>query len=154
ELCCSFLSATLVAILFFCFFAFRCAGIRDFMSVFMRRPCAGQHLLFFAAAKKSRQKKAAFEPPVPAKIALRHAAVGLRAATSAPRRKPAVNRAQRENPRHSLEHIPPQSNRWQTPAGRMCSKWMSSFAPRAPHYGLSTECLHRCAIAQLRHAEA
>jgi hypothetical protein len=26
---------------------------------FMRRPCAGQHLLFFAAAKKSRQKKAA-----------------------------------------------------------------------------------------------
>ncbi|WP_204117548.1 hypothetical protein, partial [Paraburkholderia sp. C35] len=26
---------------------------------FTRRPCAGQHLLFFAAAKKSRQKKAA-----------------------------------------------------------------------------------------------
>ena len=26
---------------------------------FMRRPCAGRHLLFFAAAKKSRQKKAA-----------------------------------------------------------------------------------------------
>jgi hypothetical protein len=25
----------------------------------MRCPCAGQHLLFFAAAKKSRQKKAA-----------------------------------------------------------------------------------------------
>jgi hypothetical protein len=28
-------------------------------SCFMRRPCAGRHLLFFAAAKKSRQKKAA-----------------------------------------------------------------------------------------------
>ena len=41
---------------------------------FMRRPCAGRHLLFFAAAKKSRQKKAAFEPPVPARVALRHAA--------------------------------------------------------------------------------
>ena len=26
---------------------------------FKRRPCAGRHLLFFAAAKKSRQKKAA-----------------------------------------------------------------------------------------------
>jgi hypothetical protein len=44
---------------------------------FMRRPCAGQHLLFFAAAKKSRQKKAAFEPPVPARMAPRHAAVEL-----------------------------------------------------------------------------
>ena len=28
-------------------------------SPFTRRPCAGRHLLFFAAAKKSRQKKAA-----------------------------------------------------------------------------------------------
>jgi hypothetical protein len=28
-------------------------------SCFKRRPCAGRHLLFFAAAKKSRQKKAA-----------------------------------------------------------------------------------------------
>ena len=44
---------------------------------FMRCPCAGRHLLFFAAAKKSRQKKAAFEPPVPARIALQHAAVEL-----------------------------------------------------------------------------
>ncbi|MFP3642228.1 hypothetical protein, partial [Paraburkholderia sp. SIMBA_054] len=26
--------------------------------MFRRRPCAGRHLLFFAAAKKSRQKKA------------------------------------------------------------------------------------------------
>ncbi|SEI13891.1 hypothetical protein SAMN05192544_1024102 [Paraburkholderia hospita] len=39
----------------FCF----CAGIRALPSCFMRRPCAGRHLLFFAAAKKSRQKKAA-----------------------------------------------------------------------------------------------
>src|SRR5690349_224544 len=36
-----------------------CAGIRVKLACFMRRPCAGRHLLFFAAAKKSRQKKAA-----------------------------------------------------------------------------------------------
>ncbi|MEX3976984.1 hypothetical protein [Paraburkholderia caribensis] len=35
------------------------AGIRDLLACFRRRPCAGRHLLFFAAAKKSRQKKAA-----------------------------------------------------------------------------------------------
>jgi len=35
------------------------AGIRDLLSSFTRCPCAGRHLLFFAAAKKSRQKKAA-----------------------------------------------------------------------------------------------
>ena len=40
---------------FFCL----CAGIRVLPSRFKRRPCAGRHLLFFAAAKKSRQKKAA-----------------------------------------------------------------------------------------------
>jgi hypothetical protein len=36
-----------------------CAGIRVMLLVRKRRPCAGRHLLFFAAAKKSRQKKAA-----------------------------------------------------------------------------------------------
>src|SRR5690349_6110970 len=36
-----------------------CDGIRDLLARFTRRPCAGRHLLFFAAAKKSRQKKAA-----------------------------------------------------------------------------------------------
>jgi hypothetical protein len=36
-----------------------CAGIRVMTYPFTRRPCAGRHLLFFAAAKKSRQKKAA-----------------------------------------------------------------------------------------------
>jgi hypothetical protein len=35
------------------------AGIRELLARFKRRPCAGRHLLFFAAAKKSRQKKAA-----------------------------------------------------------------------------------------------
>ncbi|SDH80153.1 hypothetical protein SAMN04487926_108105 [Paraburkholderia steynii] len=35
------------------------AGIRALLACFTRRPCAGRHLLFFAAAKKSRQKKAA-----------------------------------------------------------------------------------------------
>src|SRR5690349_9612671 len=40
-------------------FAFAFAGIRDSLSRFTRRRCAGRHLLFFAAAKKSRQKKAA-----------------------------------------------------------------------------------------------
>src|SRR5690349_13370661 len=45
----------------FCFlpFAFAFAGIRELLAYFTRRPCAGRHLLFFAAAKKSRQKKAA-----------------------------------------------------------------------------------------------
>jgi hypothetical protein len=52
-------------------------GIREFVSVCMRRPCAGRHLLFFAAAKKSRQKKAAFVPPVPARIALRYTVLEL-----------------------------------------------------------------------------
>jgi hypothetical protein len=36
-----------------------CAGICELLARFTRRPCAGRHLLFFAAAKKSRQKKAA-----------------------------------------------------------------------------------------------
>jgi hypothetical protein len=40
-------------------FAWVFAGIRDALSRSTRRPCAGRHLLFFAAAKKSRQKKAA-----------------------------------------------------------------------------------------------
>ncbi|MCO4881228.1 hypothetical protein, partial [Paraburkholderia caribensis] len=31
-----------------------CAGIRFTLARFTRRPCAGRHLLFFAAAKKSR----------------------------------------------------------------------------------------------------
>jgi hypothetical protein len=35
-------------------FACGFAGIRGLSSCFMRRPCAGRHLLFFAAAKKSR----------------------------------------------------------------------------------------------------
>src|ERR1700756_1107398 len=39
--------------------AYLFAGIRVMPSCFKRRPCAGRHLLFFAAAKKSRQKKAA-----------------------------------------------------------------------------------------------
>ena len=40
-------------------FACVCAGIRVLLACFTRCPCAGRHLLFFAAAKKSRQKKAA-----------------------------------------------------------------------------------------------
>src|SRR6266702_6609526 len=49
-----FLSATLwvVCLCFALASALRCL-------LFKRRPCAGRHLLFFAAAKKSRQKKAA-----------------------------------------------------------------------------------------------
>ncbi|MCO4883317.1 hypothetical protein, partial [Paraburkholderia caribensis] len=35
--------------------AFAFAGIRELLARFKRRPCAGRHLLFFAAAKKSRQ---------------------------------------------------------------------------------------------------
>src|SRR6516225_6987682 len=40
-------------------FASGFSGIRDMYLVCWRCPCAGRHLLFFAAAKKSRQKKAA-----------------------------------------------------------------------------------------------
>ena len=42
----------------FAFFAFALASALRCLP-FKRRPCAGRHLLFFAAAKKSRQKKAA-----------------------------------------------------------------------------------------------
>jgi hypothetical protein len=78
-----FLFATLVGIPGF--FAFRFFGFLVFAAVasansylcFMRCPCAGRHLLFFAAAKKSRQKKAAFEPSVPARITLRHTFLDL-----------------------------------------------------------------------------
>src|SRR5689334_13921611 len=44
---------------FWFWFACAFAGIRVLLACFRRRPCAGRHLLFFAAAKKSRQKKAA-----------------------------------------------------------------------------------------------
>ena len=67
-----FVSAAVGGLLWFCagirvtvvaahavWFAGVCFGIRDLPSCFKRRPCAGRHLLFFAAAKKSRQKKAA-----------------------------------------------------------------------------------------------
>ncbi|WP_224030543.1 hypothetical protein, partial [Paraburkholderia caribensis] len=46
-------------LLCFFVFAFALLGIRVMLLVRKRRPCAGRHLLFFAAAKKSRQKKAA-----------------------------------------------------------------------------------------------
>ncbi|WP_225034241.1 hypothetical protein, partial [Paraburkholderia sp. XV] len=36
---------------FWFWFAWLCAGIRAMPSYFKRRPCAGRHLLFFAAAK-------------------------------------------------------------------------------------------------------
>src|SRR5689334_9861369 len=49
----------LVLVWFWPWFARAFAGIRVLLSSFTRRPCAGRHLLFFAAAKKSRQKKAA-----------------------------------------------------------------------------------------------
>ena len=38
---------------------FALSRLRDFALARTRCPCAGRHLLFFAAAKKSRQKKAA-----------------------------------------------------------------------------------------------
>ena len=40
------------------------AGIREAPTRRRRCPCAGRHLLFFAAAKKSRQKKAAHPEPL------------------------------------------------------------------------------------------
>ncbi|MEX3975698.1 hypothetical protein, partial [Paraburkholderia caribensis] len=49
----------LLLLLVWFWFAWLCAGIRELLAHFTRRPCAGRHLLFFAAAKKSRQKKAA-----------------------------------------------------------------------------------------------
>ncbi|CAD6563070.1 hypothetical protein LMG24235_08312 [Paraburkholderia sabiae] len=73
-----------------------------------------------------------------------------RAATSALCRKPAVNRARREKPIQFGAHtavIRPTAKAKKR-ADRMCPRWMSSFAPRAPDCGLSTECLRRCATAQ------
>ncbi|WP_224028209.1 hypothetical protein, partial [Paraburkholderia caribensis] len=51
----SWLRASCSAVRCSCLFT----GIRVLLACFRRRPCAGRHLLFFAAAKKSRQKKAA-----------------------------------------------------------------------------------------------
>ena len=73
--CLLFLSATQSQ--FFAFLLFAAVASAYSYRYFRRRPCAGRHLLFFAAAKKSRQKKAAFEPPVPARAAPRHAVVDL-----------------------------------------------------------------------------
>ncbi|WP_208624264.1 hypothetical protein, partial [Paraburkholderia eburnea] len=44
---------------FFCWIWWGFWRFLVFVSVCERCPCAGRHLLFFAAAKKSRQKKAA-----------------------------------------------------------------------------------------------
>ncbi|CAD6540648.1 hypothetical protein LMG24235_03572 [Paraburkholderia sabiae] len=65
------LSATLVAMLWF---SLASALPYRFASV---APVRGGTYFSLPAAKKSRQKKAAFEPPVPARITLRHAAVEL-----------------------------------------------------------------------------
>jgi hypothetical protein len=54
-----YISVMLVWFWFWFWFVGVCAGIRVSLTSFTRRPCAGRHLLFFAAAKKSRQKKAA-----------------------------------------------------------------------------------------------
>jgi hypothetical protein len=54
EVCCEVFLSGDVGV-FVCF----CAGVRVMPWCFTRCPCAGRHLLFFAAAKKSRQKKAA-----------------------------------------------------------------------------------------------
>ena len=51
----AFASAAARSVVLFALFA----GIRDVALARRRCPCAGRHLLFFAAAKKSRQKKAA-----------------------------------------------------------------------------------------------
>ena len=121
----------------------------------MRRPCAGQHLLFFAAAKKSRQKKAASHLRCLPGSRCAMPQLSYRAATPTLRRKPAVNRAQRENPhtvwsteRRNQTDGKHTKTSTQKQADRTCSRWMSSFAPRAPDCGRSTECLRHCATAQ------
>jgi len=101
-----------------------CAGIRDLLACFRRRPCAGRHLLFFAAAKKSRQKKAAHTAnPCSCLRALKgsYASHGnhvtdvrCQRSRSAPhpRHAPAVRRTVPDSPR------PP---RWQTVCRPKCS---------------------------------
>ncbi|MGT2473021.1 hypothetical protein [Paraburkholderia terrae] len=55
---CGGIRVTVFDVLAFDVLAFALASAFCF-ACFTRRPCAGRHLLFFAAAKKSRQKKAA-----------------------------------------------------------------------------------------------
>jgi hypothetical protein len=43
----------------FWFFGFGLVPFLDLLLVYLRRPCAGRHLLFFVLPKKSRQKKGA-----------------------------------------------------------------------------------------------
>jgi hypothetical protein len=101
-----------------------CAGIRDMTYHCTRRPCAGRHLLFFAAAKKSRQKKAAHTasssicPRAPTGSYASHGNhvtdVRCQRSRSAPhpRHAPAVRRTVPDSPR------PP---RWQTVCRPKCS---------------------------------
>jgi hypothetical protein len=45
------------------------ARIRDLLLVYWRCPCAGRHPLFFAAAKKRGEKKAAHTEPLDTSLA-------------------------------------------------------------------------------------
>ena len=106
-----------------------CAGIRVLLSCFTRCPCAGRHLLFFAAAKKSRQKKAAhtanpcccLRAPTGSYTSHGNFPVRVRCQRSCraphPLRAPASQRAMPDSPR------PP---RWQTVCRPKCSTRLTS----------------------------
>ncbi|CAD6560965.1 hypothetical protein LMG24235_07133 [Paraburkholderia sabiae] len=151
------MSATLVAGFGFCFLLFA-AALASAISYlyFMRRPCAGRHLLFFAAAKKSRQKKAASNLRCRPGSRCGIRSLSCRAATQTLRRKPAVRHARREklNPlgAHSVGLFLRVCRRFD--CGGMCSRPCGVFAPCAVDCGLSTACERCCATARLRHAEA
>ena len=93
------------------------AGIRAMPSCFTRCPCAGRHLLFFAAAKKSRQKKAAHTANIS------HCLRAPNRSCASHGNLPARVRCQRSNPAHhplhasALQHAAPdipRPPRWQT----------------------------------------
>jgi len=111
--------------------AYICAGIRVLLACFTRRPCAGRHLLFFAAAKKSRQKKAAHTA---------NPRYCLRAPTGSytSHGNHVIHaRCQRSNVRLTRFVLPrfgmPRQTVHRRPGGKLC------VGPRAPHALLRTD---------------
>jgi hypothetical protein len=121
------------AVWFFCL----CAGIRVLPSCFKRRPCAGRHLLFFAAAKKSRQKKAAHTANSSPCLRAPNRSLTSHGNLLVPRPLPAL-----------LQYASPAS-RTRDPACRArCStaapgaNCVEAVAPHAPHFGPIAHAFH------------
>ena len=111
---CSFLSATIVAVFVFVF-AF-CLSLASAISYRFASvaPVRGGTYFSLQRQRKVGKRKPLLNLRCPPGYRFSTGSLSHCAATSALCRKPAVNRALRENPTHSLEHIPPQLGRRQT----------------------------------------